>query len=271
MRYELVFNCRYEKCAIRCGWLDTFIFSSSDFSGLSKIKMDKSEQRILIKYFSMKGLGSRLIHNELQSVLRASVYSLSGMEKWVSRFKTGLPIGEDNPRPGRPPSDLGSSLAAFLLKFPFASARQMSKHFHASLTTNKKILSRQLGPRKLSRRRVPHRLSDDQKAARVRDSRALLAILRRVQDNSFEGIPRGDESWFLYEYQTNSIFAASRETVSLTYEHKIQAKKTLITVFFTSTRLLVLAALPYDQTSTSFIITQIHLSRVCFVYHQVQD
>jgi hypothetical protein len=170
--------------------------------------MDKSEQRILLKYFSMKGLGSRLIHSELQSVLRASVYSLSAVERWVSQFKTRIPICEDNPRPGRLSSDLRSSLTAFLWEFPFASARQMSKHFHASLTTNKEILSRQLGPRKFSRRWVPHRLSDDQKDARVRDSRALLAILRRLQDNSFEDIPRGDESWFLHEYQPNSIFAA---------------------------------------------------------------
>jgi hypothetical protein len=57
----------------------------------------------------------------------------------------------------------------------------MSKHFHASFITNKEILSYQLGPRKFSRRLVPHRLSDDQKASRVRDSRALLAILRRLQ------------------------------------------------------------------------------------------
>jgi hypothetical protein len=34
------------------------------------------------------------------------------------------------------------------------------------------------------------------------------------------------------------------------YEHEIQAKKTLITVFFAATRLLVLAALPYGQTFT---------------------
>jgi histone-lysine N-methyltransferase SETMAR len=145
---------------------------------------------------------------------------------------------------------LGSHLAAFLLEFLFASARQISKHFHASLTTNKEILSRQLGPSKVSRSWVPHRLSEDQKAARVRDSRALLAILDRSQDNSLECIPSRDESWFLYEYQPNSIFAASRETVPLRYEHGIQAKTILITIFFAPTLLLVLAALAYSETFT---------------------
>jgi hypothetical protein len=89
--------------------VDTFFFSSSDFSGRSKSRMDKSEQRIPIKYFSMKSLGSRLIHCELKSVLHDSAYSLSAVERWDSRFKTGIATCDDNPRLGRPPSDLGPS------------------------------------------------------------------------------------------------------------------------------------------------------------------
>jgi hypothetical protein len=64
-------------------------------------------------------------------------------------------------------SDLGSSLAAFLLEFPFASAHQMSKHFRASHYTIKEILDRQLALSKFARRTVLYQLSDDQKATRV--------------------------------------------------------------------------------------------------------
>jgi hypothetical protein len=85
----------------------------------------------------------------------------------------------------------------------------MSKHFHASHTTIKDILSRQLGLMRFSRRWVPHQLSEDPKAARVRDSMVLLAILRRLQDNSFEELSTGDESWFLYECQFESMSTAS--------------------------------------------------------------
>jgi hypothetical protein len=46
-----------------------------------KIRMDKSEQRIFIKYFSMKGLGSRLIHSELKSILYDSADGLSTVER----------------------------------------------------------------------------------------------------------------------------------------------------------------------------------------------
>jgi hypothetical protein len=70
----------------------------------------------------------------------------------------------------------------------------MAKHFRASHYTINEMLGRQVNLRKFSRRWAPHRLSDDQKAVRVRDSKTLLAILRCLQDNSFAGISTEDES-----------------------------------------------------------------------------
>jgi hypothetical protein len=141
--------------------------------------MDKSRQRILIKYFSMKGLDSRLICRETKPVLHDSAYRLSAMERWFNQFKTGVAKCEENPGPGELLSGLGSYLTAFLLEFPFASTHQMSRHLRTSHSTIKEILSHQLGLRKFSRRWVTHRLSDDQKVSRARDSRALLAIFLR--------------------------------------------------------------------------------------------
>jgi hypothetical protein len=144
------------------------------------------------------------------------------------------------------------------MEFPFASARHMSRHLRTSHHIIKEILRRQLGLRKFSRRWAPHTLSDDQKANRVRDSRVLLAILQRLQDNSVERISTDDESWFLYEYKSDSIFAASREAVPQRCKHKIQAKKKMVIVFFTPTRLVVLDALPHGQTFTQeYCITDV--------------
>jgi histone-lysine N-methyltransferase SETMAR len=134
----------------------------------------------------------------------------------------------------------------------------MSRHFRDSHYIIKEILGRQLGLMKFSRRWVWYRLSDDQKATRVRDSRVFLAILPRLQDNFFEGISTGDESRFLYEYQSESMFTASREAVPPRCEHKIQAKKIMITIFFTPMRLLVVDTLPYGQTFTQdYFITEV--------------
>jgi histone-lysine N-methyltransferase SETMAR len=156
------------------------------------------------------------------------------------------------------PIRLGSPLAALLLEFPSASAGQMAKHFRASHYAIKEMLGRQVDLRTFSRRWVRYRRSDDQKAVRVRDSKALLAILRRLQDNSFEGISTEDESWFLYEHQSDSMFAASRETVRPRNRHEDQCNKTMITVFFTPTRLLVPNALTHSQTFTQeYFITEL--------------
>jgi hypothetical protein len=134
----------------------------------------------------------------------------------------------------------------------------MSRHFRTSHSTIKEIFSHQFGLWKFSRRRVPYKLSDDQKATRARDSRALLAILLRLQANSFEGISTGDESLFFYQYQSESMFTASREAVPSRCEQEIQAKKKMITVFFTPTQLLVLDALPHGQTFIqNYFITEV--------------
>jgi hypothetical protein len=52
--------------------------------------------------------------------------------------------------------------------------------------------------------------------------------------------------------------ATSREAVPPRCEHEIQAKKTNIVVFFTSTRLLILDALPHGHTFTQdYLITEV--------------
>jgi hypothetical protein len=71
--------------------IDAFIFSSSDFCIWWRTRMDKSEQRILIKHFSMKDLGSRLIHSELKSVLYDSAYNLSIWKNRSADSKLVLP------------------------------------------------------------------------------------------------------------------------------------------------------------------------------------
>jgi hypothetical protein len=87
---------------------------------------------------------------------------------------------------------------------------------------------------------------------------ALLAILPRLQDNFFEGLCTQDESWFLYEYQSGSIFAASREIIPPRCEHKIHGKKRMITVFFTAMWLLVLDTLSHDHTFTqAYFMTEV--------------
>jgi hypothetical protein len=59
----------------------------------------------------------------------------------------------------------------------------------------------------------PHSLSDIQKADRKQMAINSLALLRRQAELSFHRIVTGDESWFLCLYQSDHMFAATRDEV----------------------------------------------------------
>jgi hypothetical protein len=85
-------------------------------------QMEKSEQRFVIKFLFLKGLGAKAIHRELTAVLASTAYSLSQGKEWRARFAIGDLSCQDQFRTGRPPHVLGKALSDFLEEFPFASA-----------------------------------------------------------------------------------------------------------------------------------------------------
>jgi hypothetical protein len=52
-------------------------------------QMEKSEQRFIIKFFFMKGLGAKATHKELTAVLGTTAYSLHEVKEWRARFAAG--------------------------------------------------------------------------------------------------------------------------------------------------------------------------------------
>jgi hypothetical protein len=116
------------------------------------IWMDRIEQRVMMKYFFLKGHGSKIIHKELVSILQDNVISLSTIKNWLRRFKSSDLSCGDEERPVRPLISLDPALQRFLKKFPFASARVMEGHFSVDRAPIKSILDRELGLRKCTRR-----------------------------------------------------------------------------------------------------------------------
>jgi transposase len=125
--------------------------------------MDEVEQRFVVKYFFLKGWGNKRITAELQTTFHDSALSSSTVKRWIRKFNTGDLSGDDDSRPGRPISILGPVGQKFLDRYPFSSARVISRHFRISPSTVKEILRRELGLQKFSRRWVPRLLSDDLK------------------------------------------------------------------------------------------------------------
>jgi hypothetical protein len=80
-------------------------------------------------------------------------------------------------------------------------------------------------------------------------SEMLLDMLQLYAEHNFEGITIGDEPWFLYITYGDSMFATSPREVVPRTKQNIYAKKTMVAIFFTSTRLLVLNFLPKGTKS----------------------
>jgi hypothetical protein len=59
--------------------------------------MDRIEQRVIVKNFSLKGHRSKLIHKGLVSTLQDNAISMSAVKDWLRRFKSGdLPAATKN-------------------------------------------------------------------------------------------------------------------------------------------------------------------------------
>jgi hypothetical protein len=97
---------------------------------------------MMVKYFFLKGHGSKLIHKELVSTLQNNAISLSILKNWFRRFKSGDLSCGDEKGPVRLLISLGPALQRFLKKFPFASARVMTGHFSVDRVPSRAFLIR---------------------------------------------------------------------------------------------------------------------------------
>jgi transposase len=114
--------------------------------------MDEVEQRFVATYFFIKGWGNKKITAESQTTFQDSALSNSTGKRWIRQFKNGDSSCDDDSRPGRPVTILGPVRQKFLDRYPFSSAKVISRHFRLSLPTVKEILRRELGLKKFSRR-----------------------------------------------------------------------------------------------------------------------
>jgi hypothetical protein len=67
----------------------------------------------MVKYFFLKGHGSKLIHKELVSTFQDNVISLFTVKNWLRRFKSSEVSCSDEEWPGKPLISLGRFFSAF--------------------------------------------------------------------------------------------------------------------------------------------------------------
>ncbi|CAD6995255.1 unnamed protein product [Ceratitis capitata] len=91
--------------------------------------------------------------------------------KWFTRFKNGREDLNDSPRAGRPETSNRAELVEKVSEIIGIDANFTTRMSAEKLNTSKnticRILTEDLGKRKICARFVPHKLNDDQKIARI--------------------------------------------------------------------------------------------------------
>lgn len=178
-------------------------------------------------------------------------------KSWSESARTGTE------KRGRPVDEgLSCSIQALLAAEPKLSARQIAERLHRPVSTIKYQLRHVLGYQFMKTRWIPHTLTDKQRDARVRDSRALLKTLEDAEKNNLHFFVTGDESWFFYESPNNGLWMPPDSRAPQAQKRSHYAPKTMITVFWNIDGALVVEALPAAMTWTADYFVESILSKI---------
>jgi hypothetical protein len=180
---------------------------SRTLSDVYSLRMDRTEQRYVMKFLFMDGGKYKEIHTELSLVLKRHAVSVEFCKYWCRKFKAGDVSMDNRVRPGRPPIERSGAIMSLLSDEPSLSARVLAVRLSSMHQTIKEFLVSDLGMRKFVRRWIPHDLSEANRRERVRKANLLLKEPRADEGNEFANTMTGDESWFCLSYQSDSMFA----------------------------------------------------------------
>jgi hypothetical protein len=148
----------------------------------------------------------------------------------VEKFKAGDFSMDDRVRPGRPPLELSGAIMNLVSDEPFLSARVLAVRLSSTHQTIKRVLMSDLGMRKFMRRWIPHDLSEVNRRERVLKANLFLEELRADEGNEFANTMTGDESWFFHSYESDSMFARTRDEVIPKILQKIGSEKVMVAI-----------------------------------------
>ena len=125
-----------------------------------------------IEYLYLKGKTGIEIHGELADVYGSSAPSYAQVKFWVGKFKRGRTSLENEARSGRPLDATDEEMCKKVRDVVYSHRRIQIEEIAQAL--GMVALHDRLGMRKLTARRVPKFLSDEQMATRASVCSALL-------------------------------------------------------------------------------------------------
>ena len=177
--------------------------------------MDARAFFVVILHSFLEGLSAGQAKAHLDIVYDEKAPSYTMIKKWYAAFRRGERSLSDAARAGRPKAAADEEhvekVREKIIGDRRVTVRAMAKDLRISIGTVSTIVNRNLGARKLKKKRVPRELSKDQKRRRVEVSKQNLNLLRRNPRDFWRRLLTVDETWI--HHFTPDSREATREWV----------------------------------------------------------
>lgn len=191
----------FSKCITFICLLHHVYLSPTIVSNMSveKVKMDKIEQRAVIKFLTKEGNTPSEIRQRMLRVFGSSCSSEFVIKFWSRQFKLGRESLEDDPRSGRPVSAVTDENVARVKKIILEDRRvkqwEIARDVGFSKERVNEIIHEHLNMSKVSARWVPRMLTAFDMERRVKCCEEFLDMSRGKEEEIISRIVTCDETW----------------------------------------------------------------------------
>ena len=169
------------------------------------------EQRINLKFLVRLGKTPTETFNLLQEVYGDATMSRTRIFEWHKRFREGREDVEDDPKSGRPTTSRTNENVERVREKVRSDRRLTVRMIADELSMNServwRIITEDLGMRKVCAKMVPRLLNDGQKENRVQVCQDILKQLEITPD-LLSRVVTGDESWMSHFQDSKAITTA---------------------------------------------------------------
>jgi [histone H3]-lysine36 N-dimethyltransferase SETMAR len=179
------------------------------------IKMERVEQRAVIKYLCLKQMTPTLIHQDLVDTLGKCAVSYDVVKRWCREFKCGRQSCTDEHAGGAPTivttQENVKKIHDLVLQDRRVTIRQIVEDTGLSYHVIYNIITAKLDMKKLSARWVPRMLTEAHKQTRNDVCSRLLTRYRQDKENFLARFLTMDESW-IHHYDVETKMQSKQWT-----------------------------------------------------------
>jgi histone-lysine N-methyltransferase SETMAR len=218
-----------------------------------EMDLDRVRLRVIVYYCWKRHMSPPDIFKEVNATLGNGSISLRTCQNLVNKFSSGDFEMNDATHSGRPPMDIDGRLQELLDENPHHSVRSLAQEIGVSAHAVHEHL-RGMGKKYLTTCWIPHRLSEENKAARVRACEELLLMHRHSQ--FLHQLVTMDETWIYWDmentgHQRKAWHGDGDQPVVAVKARGPTNRKHMLSIFWDCHGVLLMEVLPEGETVTA--------------------